>query len=101
MAEDQQAGAPKVEQIHQKEWPVQPGFDRWLLTIMGIVSIILICGLILYLFANVSRLASQSARFLICLLAERSSGKYKGELRISKRGAALAVFKRKVRIGNG
>jgi hypothetical protein len=56
------------EASSHREKPIEQGFTPWQLKIMGFLAVILTCGLVLYLFQNVSRLETQSARFLICLL---------------------------------
>lgn len=51
-----------------QEPPFEPGFGPAQLRVMGFTAVILTCGLVLYLFLNVHRLETQTARFLICLL---------------------------------
>jgi hypothetical protein len=63
-------GEPKkpVDAKKPPEAGLTPGFSPRQLTIMGVAAILIIIGLIIYLFEHVSRLETLTARFLICLL---------------------------------
>jgi hypothetical protein len=48
--------------------PVKAGFEPLQLKIMGFAAVILTCCIIFYLFQNVARLETNSARVLVCLM---------------------------------
>lgn len=66
---ENKADPPKADGSEKaQEKPFEQGFGLAQLRVMGFTAVILTCGLVLYLFLNVHRLETQTARFLICLL---------------------------------